>query len=85
MECMIYEEYELEQWREHTGDVLSLIGTTLLAMGGQDAKLPLFSEIIHPQEEQQKQPEQSAEEAKAHVYEMFGITPEMLKGKGVTE
>lgn len=81
---MIYEDYERDQWQEYTADVLGIIGTTLLALGGQDAKLPLFSEIMHP-ETADEPPQQTVENAKAHVYAMFGITPEMLKGEGVTE
>jgi hypothetical protein len=81
---MIYEDYERWQWRAYTADVLGIIGTTLLALGGQDAKLPLFTEIIYP-ETAVEPPQQTVEDAKAHVYDMFGITPEMLKGEGVTE
>jgi outer membrane biogenesis lipoprotein LolB len=69
---MVKTELQEQQWREYTGDMLGLIASALASMGGTEAKLPLYSEIAHP--EKKKSDVQEAEEARRHIEEVFGFT-----------
>ena len=44
--------------------------------------MPSFLEIMHPKTDDNKPPEQTADEAKEHIYEMFGLKPEDFNGRG---
>lgn len=60
--------------------MLNLLGAYFC--GEKWEPMPSYLEIAHPHLKKEDAPEQTVEEAKAHVYEMFGIKPEDLKGRG---
>ena len=62
-----------ERWQEYTGDMLGLIVTSIASISGEQTKISLYSELVHP--ERNKTHAETVEESKAHVYEIFGITP----------
>ena len=72
------------EYRDYTATMqrhlVNLIGHYMY--GSKWQQMPSFLKIAHPEMKDESQPQQTAEEAKAHIYEIFGITPEALKGRG---
>ena len=52
---------------------MNLLGRYLI--GEEWEQMPSYLEIAHPENVKTTEPEQTNEDAKAHVYSIFGVSP----------
>lgn len=81
---MIEDDIRETEYRDYTATMqrhlVNLIGSYLC--GDKWKPMPSFLEIMHPKTDDNKPPEQTVDEAKEHIYEMFGLKPEDFNGRG---
>lgn len=69
-------------YRDYTATMqkhlVTLIGRYLVGKEWKD--LPSYIDFAHPSKEKPK--EESVDDARRHVYEMFGINPDYTDGRG---
>lgn len=79
---MIEDDEQEQVYRDYTATMqMHLVQIVFALGGGKDWEPPSFIDLAHPYLKKQEKPQQSAEDAKQHVYALFGIEQEPQEGR----